>query len=112
MRNTNFSNETSNRTRAARPGDRPAQRPGVDADTLWDVAEVAAYLKVSTNAVYRMTARRASIPIPHVRLGRKVRFRRADVDRWLTLLTVSNLDLLARMRLQVQQVTHGNPPPT
>src|SRR5687768_1887654 len=83
--------------RAARTQLRPALRPEVGTATpepLLVVSEVAAYLQVSTHSVYKMTARKASIRIPHIRIGGKLRFRKADIDRWLTLLTVSNLDTL------------------
>ena len=96
---------------AVRPGDRPDERPEpstAPVDHLWDVAGVAAFLQVPTSAIYKMTARKAAIRIPHIRLGGKLRFRRADVDRWLTLLTTSNLDALARVRSKTQQVIHGN----
>lgn len=98
--------------RAARTGVRPDHRPGAtDTSTtpgaLWGVAEVGAYLRVSVQAVYKMTARHAAVPIPHIRLGGKLRFRQADVDRWLSLLTVSNLDVLAKLREKVSQVRHG-----
>ncbi len=99
--------------RAARPGDRPAARPGGDtgtADALWGIAEVAAYLRLSANAVYKMTARTASVRIPCIRIGGKLRFRRLDIDRWLTLLTVSNLDVLMKMKEKALKVTHGNDP--
>ena len=55
-----------------------------------------------------MTARKAAVRIPHVRIGSSLRFRKADIDRWLTLLTVSNLDLLGRMHQKVSNVTHGH----
>lgn len=95
--------------RAARSEARPGDRPG-PAERLWDVAEVAAYLRLSVDAVYKMTARRASVRIPCIRIGGKLRFRRDDIDRWLALLTVSNLDVLARMKRKVLPVSHGYDP--
>ena len=101
---TNISQEIDADDRAAGPGARPEAANG----SLWLVADVAAYLKVSRHAIYRMTARNAALRVPHVRLGRQLRFRQADIDRWLALLTVSNLDALTRMRQHVAQVTHGH----
>jgi excisionase family DNA binding protein len=63
---------------------------------------------VPVSAIYKMTARKAAVRIPYVRIGGKLRFRRSDVERWLSLLTVSNLDTLARVRQAVSKVTHGN----
>src|SRR5687767_7639070 len=100
-------------TRAARPALRTGERPEVAAsagDALWAVAEVAAYLQLSTHAVYKMTARKASVRIPHIRIGGKLRFRRSDVDRWLSLLTVSNLDTLTKMRGMASKGHHGHDP--
>jgi len=101
-------NHDSNRT--ARPGNRPGVRPEVTGsdDALWDVAAVAAYLKLPVSSIYKMTARRAAVRIPHIRLGNTLRFRRSDIDRWLTFLTVSNLETLTRMRSRVSKVVHGN----
>jgi excisionase family DNA binding protein len=77
-------------------------------DGLWDIHDVAGYLQLSVHAIYKMTARLAAVRIPHIRIGHKLRFRRSDVDRWLTLLTVSNLEILSKMREKVSKVTHGH----
>ena len=107
------SSESADVARAARPGERPSDRPdrgGQLADSLWSVGEVSAYLQLSTHSVYKMTARKASVRIPHIRIGGKLRFRRVDVDRWLSLLTVSNLDTLTKMRGLASKGKHGNDP--
>jgi excisionase family DNA binding protein len=106
------------RARAARAGVRTAHRPeapaepdaGDSGDSLWDVAGVAAYLHVPVGAIYRMTARRAGVRIPHIRLGNKLRFRKEDIDRWLGLLTVSNMDTLEKARRKAAERTYGNDP--
>jgi excisionase family DNA binding protein len=52
--------------------------------TLPDLAtrsEVAAYIRMSTRYVLSETT---AGRLPAVKLGRSVRYRRADVDRWLT----------------------------
>jgi excisionase family DNA binding protein len=64
-------------------------------ERLWTIAEVARYLGVPQSSIYKMTAKGV---IPHVKLGGRVRFRRADVDRWLDLLVVSNERTLARAK--------------
>ena len=103
--------------RAARSGDRPAHRPSGDSaageslgppQTLWNVGEVAAYLRVPESSVYKMTARKATLCIPHIRIGGRLRFLRTDVDRWLALLSISNLASLERTRQRMTQVIHGN----
>ena len=49
-------------------------------DTLMTIDEVAAYLRLSKDTVYRMaqTGR-----IPGSKVGTQWRFRRGDVDQWL-----------------------------
>ena len=107
-----FIEEKPSRPRAARPGDRPGVRTGADpapaGSGLWDIGDVSAYLRIPVNAVYKMTARRAAVRIPCIRIGGRLRFRQTDVDQWLTALTSSNLDALAKVRQKTHQVTHGH----
>jgi excisionase family DNA binding protein len=77
---------------------------------VWDIADVSAYLQIPVSSIYKMTARKASVRIPHIRIGRALRFRQSDVDQWLTLLTTSNIEALSKMRQKVSQVTHGRDP--
>ena len=97
--------------RAARPMDRPGDRTGATrtaTGSLWDVADVSAYLQVPVSSIYKMTARKAPVRIPHIRIGGKLRFRQADVDQWLTLLTTSNIEALAKMRQKILKVNYGD----
>lgn len=98
--------ETAQAPRAGRPEVRPGEKTAPEA--LWSVQDAGAYLDLSVSAVYKMTARRARVPIPHIRIGGKLRFRRTEIDRWLSLLTVSNLDVLERVRNRAKWVTHGD----
>lgn len=66
-------------------------------DRLWEIGDVAEYLRVPVSSVYKMTAPKAKVRIPHIRIAGRLRFRRVDIDRWLELLTVSNLDVLAKV---------------
>lgn len=95
--------------RAARTAPQPAQRPG-ERPGLWTVEDVAQYLQIPLSSVYRMTARKARLRIPHIRLGSNLRFRQADIDQWLSLLTVSNLDALRKLHDKARQATHGKNP--
>jgi|SRR5579862_859055 len=83
-----------------------------DTESVWNIGEVADYLRLSVHSIYKMTARKAAVRIPHIRIGNKLRFRRADVDRWLTLLTISNMEALAKMRQKGIHATHGHDPQT
>jgi excisionase family DNA binding protein len=49
-------------------------------DALLKPEEVAALLRKSRSWVYAACERGE---VPHVRIGRDLRFRRADLDRWL-----------------------------
>ena len=69
-------------------------------DALWRVADVAMYLGVPVSSVYKMTAPKAGLRIPHVRIAGKLRFRRTDIDEWLNVLTVSNTKVLLKAHLR------------
>jgi excisionase family DNA binding protein len=93
-----------------RPGVRP-EGPGAPAHTLWDVRQVAAYLQIPVSSIYKMTARHPTTRIPHIRIGGKLRFRQADIDRWLELLTTSNIPALTKLRRNVSKGgTYGDDP--
>lgn len=98
--------ESAPRPRASRSGVQPEGRPAPAG--LWNVGETAAYLQMSRHAIYKMTARQAHVRIPHIRVGGKLRFRQADIDRWLALLTVSNLEALERARNQAVRRGRGD----
>lgn len=53
---------------------------GTQGKGLMTVKEAAALLAVSAKKLYRMAALGR---VPHVRLGRSLRFRREDLERWL-----------------------------
>jgi excisionase family DNA binding protein len=57
---------------------------------LMTVKEAAAYLRVSAWAIYDLTRQRGRVrmqlPIPCIRLGKSLKFRRSSLDRWLEQL--------------------------
>jgi len=61
------------------PPERRFERDGFPTAVL-DVHEAAAYLAVTPGTVYRLVR---SGELPHTRVGRSVRFRVADLDRYL-----------------------------
>lgn len=91
------------------PGAGPITEPikTMTTQTLWSIQEVSGYLQIPVSSIYKMTARKAGVRIPHIRIGKKLRFRQSDVDLWLRLLTVSNLETISRMRQKVSAVSHG-----
>jgi excisionase family DNA binding protein len=77
-------------------------------DRLWRVGDVAAYLGLTVNSVYKLTAPRARLRIPHLRVSGRLRFRRADVDAWLDLQSTSGAPDLRRIRQQARRGRNGN----
>jgi len=55
------------------------QGTGQHIEGMWTVDEAAKHLRVSKSWLYRQSA--AGL-VPVVRLGRSLRFRRADLDAW------------------------------
>lgn len=72
-------------------------------EALWSIEDVATYLGVPVGSVYKMTAETARLRIPHLKIGGRLRFRKADIDRWLDLLLVSNLETLAKAKRLAQR---------
>lgn len=113
MKSSTESAEIAALPRAARTEHRPGARPeaeGTRADGLWDVRDVAAYLKLPVGAIYKMTAKAAFVRIPHIHLGGCLRFRRTDIDRWLCELTISNIESLTHARKRARGTVHGHNP--
>ena len=81
----------------------------ISSQGLWAVREVAAYLGVPTSSIYKMTSTKARVTIPHVRIAGRLRFRKADIDRWLDLSAVSNLDILEKVGAAARKANGVNP---
>jgi len=52
-------------------------------DELMTVSEIAVFLKVPVSWVYERTRRRGIERLPHVKLGKYLRFSLSDVNEWL-----------------------------
>jgi excisionase family DNA binding protein len=75
---------------------------------LWKISDVAQYLGIPLSSVYKMTGPKSALRIPHVRIAGKVRFRKADIDQWLDLLTVSSNDLIAKLNARIGEKIFKN----
>lgn len=64
----------------------PGSRPPLDADALLTVHDVARILKVPLSWVYERTRRRTRDRLPHIKMGKYVRFRLADIYAYLEKL--------------------------
>lgn len=82
--------------------------PDHEPSRLWTIAEAAGYLRLPISAIYKMTAPKARLRIPHVRVGGRLRFRRTDLDRWVSALSVSNIDLLTKATRISRKVSDGD----
>ncbi len=49
-------------------------------DSIMTVPEVARYLKMSKSKLYYLVQRKQ---IPHIKIGRNVRIRESDLNRWI-----------------------------
>jgi len=61
--------------------------PFVKAESLWTVADLAQFLKISPNAAYKLVERRQ---VPHIRLNRKVLFDPQTIRNWLNQHSVKS----------------------
>jgi excisionase family DNA binding protein len=52
-------------------------------DELMTVSEIAAFLKVPVSWIYDRTRRRGNERLPHVKLGKYLRFSMPEVNEWL-----------------------------
>jgi excisionase family DNA binding protein len=77
-------------------------------ELLWTIDDAAAYLRVPVSSVYKMTARKARLRIPHIRIAGRIRFRKTDLDSWLELLSISNLGALKRMHKAARKAGNGH----
>ena len=61
----------------------------MDEDNLWKATDVAAYLSISKEKVYKMAQKRQ---IPFIRLGDEkgasIRFKKSEIEKWLSKRTV------------------------
>ena len=58
-------------------------------DRLYDVQELAEYLSVSTQWVYERVQLKE---IPHIKVGKLLRFRKSDIITWLDALKIPPMD--------------------
>ena len=64
------------------PGE-PAEHSAPERTGLWTVADLAGMLKVPVSWVYEHVRLRGKERIPHLKLGKYLRFQEAEVRAWL-----------------------------
>ena len=68
--------------------------------SLWNVSDLSEYLGVKITTLYSWVELRS---LPHLRLGRLVKFKKEDIDEWLENCKKSQVD--------VEKMTKRAPPP-
>jgi excisionase family DNA binding protein len=56
-------------------------------DRILTVPEVATYLQMSKSKVYYLIQRKE---MPHIKIGRNVRIRQSDLEKWLTTKSITD----------------------
>jgi excisionase family DNA binding protein len=79
------------------------RRKSMAEQSLWKISDVAEYLGVPRQSIYKMTGPKSALRIPHMRIAGKVRFRKADIDRWLDQFMVSTSDVFADFNARKKQ---------
>lgn len=59
-------------------------------ETLWEVSDVALFLKKTPDALYKMVERRQ---IPYIKISRRVYFDRDEIKKWLLKQTVKPVEV-------------------
>ena len=61
-------------------------------DPILTIPEVARYLKISKSKIYNLVSKKE---IPHLKIGRNVRIRQTDLQKWMEKQTKQlNFDIL------------------
>jgi excisionase family DNA binding protein len=81
-----------------------------NSDRLWRIEELAEYLSVPVGSVYKLTAPKARIRLPHIRIAGRLRFRKREVDAWLELYSTSDNHVIRRIRTAAQGGRNGDDP--
>lgn len=55
----------------------------LSAEPLWTREEAANYLRIKPATIYQLTRRRSRHPLPYFSVGKYLRFRKSEIDRWL-----------------------------
>jgi predicted DNA-binding transcriptional regulator AlpA len=79
----------------------------MESEPLWNIADTAQYLRIPVSSLYKMTAPKAVLRIPRLRIQGRLRFRKEDIDAWLELLSVSDNDSIARIGAAAKRVRCG-----
>jgi len=62
-------------------------------NSYWDILDLSHYLKVKVKTLYAMI-----FDIPHYRIGKLIRFKKAEIDSWLESKRAKVQDVKAQQR--------------
>lgn len=66
-------------------------------DSLFNVEDVSKYLKVEKSAIYKFTS---TNEIPHYKNGKKLYFKKSDIDKWISSKKIKTRDDIEREALE------------
>ena len=67
-------------------------KQGCESDCVFDVKELAAYLRVNKSWVYNQVHLKS---IPYFKCGRYTRFKKSNIDRWISSETIQVIPALS-----------------
>lgn len=66
---------------------------------LWDIRDVSGYLKVKIKTIYAMVPK-----LPHYRIGKLIRFQKAEIDAWLESKRNDDQDAIRRPQMNRKKI--------
>jgi excisionase family DNA binding protein len=66
-------------------------------DELWDIAQVASYLKITKSTIYKLTS---TSEIPHYKNGHRLYFKKSDIDEWIFSKRIKTRDDIEREAME------------
>ena len=62
-----------------------------------DLKTVAKYLRIPTSSIYKYTSTRE---IPHIKFGKKLYFRKSEIDEWLSTKKITTKKEIEEMAIE------------
>ncbi|SHH03987.1 transcriptional regulator, AlpA family [Flavobacterium fluvii] len=66
-------------------------------DELFDIAQVASYLKITKSTIYKLTS---TSEIPHYKNGHKLYFKKSDINEWIFSKRIKTCDDIEKEALE------------
>lgn len=82
--------------------------PSIGIEEILDLNKTSSYIGISKSTIYKFTSKRA---IPHFKRGKKLYFKKSELDEWLTthkVLSSDEIEKLASTYLATRKRKHWN----